>query len=247
MKCKNCENEFQGNFCNQCGQNNRVNKLTLKTFLEELSDSIFQVNHGLFFTIKSLFTRPGNSIREFLDGKRKEYFKPIAFVLTLSTVYFLVSQFSDSPTLIDDFLSGYSAGGIEKDITKEKSPIIIWLSDNYAYTTLLLIPIFSLASYISFLGLKRNYLEHIVINSFVTGQQAIFYSIFMVLGVLSGKEDKTTLIAVIISMLFNYWTYNQFFSKEKKGLVVLRFLLTYFLFYIFFFIALFPVFVLSVK
>ncbi len=206
--------------------------------MEELSDSIFQVNHGLFYTIKCMFLSPGHSIRAFLDGQRKGHFKPIAFVLTLSTVYFLVSQFSDSATLIDDFFSGYSDGGKERGFTTKESPIITWLSDNYAYTTLLLIPIFSLASYISFLGLDRNYLEHIVINAFITGQQAIFYSFFTVVGVLSKHEDISALIAVTISIVFNCWAFIQFYNGEKKGWVILRLFLTYFLFYILFLIAL---------
>lgn len=215
--------------------------------MEELSDSIFQVNHGLFYTIKYMFIRPGHSIREFLNGQRKGHFKPIAFALTLSTVYFLVSQLSDKPTLIDDFLSGFSAAGNDTGLTTDKSPIVNWLSDNYAYTTLLMIPIFSLASFIAFLGLNRNYLEHIVINSFITGQQAIFYSIFMVIGGLSGKEDITVLLAVIISILFNCWTFIQFYHMEKKSMVILRLFATYFLFYIFFSIVLFIIIIPSLE
>ncbi|MCF6280506.1 MAG: DUF3667 domain-containing protein [Flavobacteriaceae bacterium] len=188
-------------------------------------------------TSKELFTRPGHAIRDFIQGKRKEYFKPIAYVLTLSTIYFLVSQISDSPTLIDDFLSG-ATGGVQGKDSIAKFPIVEWLSDNYAYTTLLLIPIFSLASFISFLGLERNYLENIVINSYITGQQAILYSLFMVIGAFFNINDFTTLAAVIISVLFNFWTYVQFFNNAKKGLVIIRLFLTYLLFYILFTIVL---------
>ncbi|MEM9001170.1 MAG: DUF3667 domain-containing protein [Bacteroidota bacterium] len=247
MECKNCGNHFEGQFCNLCGQNIRVDKLTLQNFLEELSDSIFQVNHGLFYTIKCLFVRPGHSIRAFLDGQRKKHVKPIAFVLTLSTVYFLVSQLSDSPTLIDDFLAGYTDRGEEQGFFAEKSPILHWLSDNYAYATLLMIPVFSFASYIAFLDLKKNYLEHIVINSFITGQQALFYSFFMVVGVVSKKEDITVLIAVIASISYNYWAYVQCFMEQKKGSVMLRLFLAYFLSAVFFSVALFVAVVPSLK
>lgn len=247
MECKNCGNKFDGKFCNQCGQNIRVDKLTLRNFMEEVSDSVFQVNHGLLFTIKSMFVRPGHTIREFLNGKRKEHFKPIAFALTLSTVYFLVSQLSNSPTLIDDFLSGYSNAGEDSNFTADKSPIINWLSNNYAYTTLLLIPIFSLASYIAFLGLDRNYLENIVINSYITGQQAIFYVVFMIIGVLVAKEDLTVSFALLVSVAFNFWTFIQFYNQENKGIVIVRLILTYFLFYILFSIISFVILFLSQK
>lgn len=231
MNCKNCDNIVVGNFCTNCGQNSKVDKLNLPNFLTEISDSVFQLNRGLLYTIKELFIRPGHAIRDFIQGKRKEYFKPIAYVLSLSTVYFLVSQISDSPTLIDDFLTGAS-DGVQDKVAITKFPIVDWLSNNYAYTTLLLIPIFSLASFISFLGLGRNYLENIVINSYITGQQAIFYCLFMLIGVSFDINDFTVLAAVTISVLFNFWAYIQFFSGSKKVLVIFRLILTYVLFYI---------------
>ncbi len=233
MKCKNCENEVDGNFCTNCGQNTRVDKLNLPNFLVEISDSIFQLNRGLLYTIKKLFYSPGHTIREFLDGKRKEYFKPLAFVLVLSTVYYLVSQLTESNTILDDFFLGSSNAAEDKGEYKKPSALLDWTSNNYAYTTLLLIPFFSLATFIAFIGLGRNYLEHIVINSFITGQQAIIYSFFMILSVVTNYEDITVLMAVIISVLFNFWTFSQFFSNRNRFKITLRLLLAYILFIFF--------------
>ena len=179
MNCKNCDKTVDGNFCAHCGQSIKVDKLNLPNFLTEISDSVFQLNRGLFFTIKELFFRPGHTIREFLIGRRKGHFKPIAFVLIMSTVYLLISRISDHSTIIDDFLLGFSVTGEERELLTNSSKFLNWLSENYAYTILLLLPVFSLASYLSFKGLGQNYLEHIVINSYITGQQAIFYSIFI--------------------------------------------------------------------
>ena len=77
MNCKNCDKIVDGNFCAHCGQNIKVDKLNLPNFLTEVSDSVFQLNGGLFYTIKELFVRPGHTIREFLIGRRKGHFKPI--------------------------------------------------------------------------------------------------------------------------------------------------------------------------
>lgn len=236
MNCKNCDTKVEGNFCSHCGQKSNVDKLNFPNFLNEISDSVFQLNRGILYTNKELFTRPGHAIRDFIQGKRKRYFKPIAYVLTLSTVYYLVSQISDSPTLIDDFLNGTSDGVTDTNKGEDsiaKFPIVYWLSNNYAYATLLLIPIFSLASFISFFGLGRNYLENIVINSYITGQQAIFYSFFMIVGAIFDIHDLTVLPALIISVFFNFWVYVQFFKNTKKTVVIIRVFLTYFLFYIF--------------
>ncbi|TCI92180.1 DUF3667 domain-containing protein [Tenacibaculum sp. M341] len=178
MTCKNCGNTVIGNYCSNCGQSTKVNNINLSNFITEVSNSVFQIDKGFFFTLKELFVRPGHSIREFINGKRKNHFKPIAFILTLSTIYFLISKISDGHTIIDNFLASASDAGDKHNLNTSSSNLAKWLSNNYAYTALLLLPVFSFATYISFVDFKKNYLEHIVINAYVTGQQTIFYSFF---------------------------------------------------------------------
>lgn len=71
MNCKNCSQLVDGTFCKACGQNIKVTRIDLPNFLTEVSDSVFQINRGLFYTIKQLFTRPEYSISKFLNGKEK--------------------------------------------------------------------------------------------------------------------------------------------------------------------------------
>ena len=236
MECKNCGQKFEGKFCNGCGQNNLVNKLSLQSFLAEISDSVFQINRGLFFTIKSLFTRPGHSIREFLNGQRKFYFKPIGFALLLSSFYFLVTKITGTTTFLAEAISGFRQGAEDKSEFSHNSLILEfsteWLVDNFAYTTLLLIPIFSMASLISFYGKGQNYLEHIVINSYIAGQQAVFYSLFTLVDFLINKNDLMMTIGLLLSIVFRFWTFFQFYNTEKKLNIGMRMVLTYIVFYL---------------
>jgi hypothetical protein len=98
MNCKNCGEVLSGNFCSQCGQNSKVGKITLQKLIFELSESILQFNGGLPFTFKELTTRPGKSIKDYLNGNRKNHFKPIAYVLLFSTIYFLFSKVTNLET-----------------------------------------------------------------------------------------------------------------------------------------------------
>ena len=109
MICKNCEQNFNGNYCSNCGQNSNVRKVDYKYLISEIPNSIFQINRGFLFTLKELFTKPGHSIREFLEGKRKNHFKPIAFIIFTSTLYVLAHYFIGNQTFIDDAISGYKA------------------------------------------------------------------------------------------------------------------------------------------
>lgn len=92
MTCKNCGHIVSDNYCSMCGQSTRVGRITFKNVLSQITESIFQINHGFLFTLKNLTLKPGESIKEYLNGKRVRFFKPMAFVLTLSTVYLLATK-----------------------------------------------------------------------------------------------------------------------------------------------------------
>ena len=227
MDCKNCGIIVEGKFCGHCGQNSKVSKITLSNFLNEVSESVFLINKGFFYTLISLFKCPGQSIEGFLNGKRKYHFKPIAYVMVISTVYFLISRIAEQNTLIADVIEGFFRHDSKKGI--EIPPFVTWFSANYAYTTLLLLPIFSFASFLSFRGYGRNYLEHIVLNTYITGQQAIFYSIFISLEIFI-DNDFLEVIPVILSLLYTFWVFWQFFTEGNRTIIIFRSILTYILY-----------------
>lgn len=229
MICKNCEAIVEGKFCSNCGQNAKVGKINFPNFLNEVSESIFLVNKGFFFTLINLFLRPGQSIKDFINGKRKNHYKPIAYVLILSTVYFLISRIADQNTLIEDLISGFFS--YDSEGAAEIPSSLAWFTANYAYTTLILLPIFSLASFVSFLGHKRNLLEHIVLNAYITGQQAIFYSLFMTLETFI-TNDLLEIIPIVLSLSYTFWTFWVFFSEGNRVINVFRTILTYILYLI---------------
>lgn len=232
MNCKNCGHNIDGNFCSHCGQSSKVGRINLSNFINEVTESVFQINKGFFYTIKELFLRPGNSLKEFLNGKRKNHFKPIAYVLTLSTMYFLITQVTDQNTWMDDLISGWVNGATGPAEGMQPPTIFIWFSKNYAYSSLLLLPVFSLASYLSFLKFGTNYLEHIVINSYITGQQAIFYSLFAIVTTVI-ESDVIEVLSLLLSVSYTCWVFWHFFSEGNRTMNLLRSIMTYTLYLIF--------------
>lgn len=240
MKCKNCGKEFSGNFCPHCGQSAKIEKINLPNFIEEFTNTVFQVNRGFPFTIKELFIRPGHAIRDFIEGKRKNYFKPIAYAFLLSTVYFLVSKYLGKNTISSDAFTGFSramADSGSKDTNVQA--ILDWLIKNYAYTTLLLIPLYSLSSYLSFFNKGLNYLEHFVLNAYVVGQQAIIYIFFIIISTIFDEDYYLEILMVIITIIYAYWVFRQFFIKAPKLEIILRVVFTYFINLVFIGIILF--------
>ena len=228
MNCKNCGHAVEGKYCNHCGQKSNVDRITLSSLMKELTESIFQIDRGFFYTLIQLFTRPGKSIGEYIIGKRRRHFKPIAYLITFSTIYFIIAKMTGQNTWMDDLITGFAAAGPNKEEIPE---ILNWFTKNYAYTTLLLIPAFSFASFISFWRMGKNYIEHLVINSYTTGQQAILYSIFAILKKFIGGE-LFELLPIVISVSYTIMVFWQLFDKGNRMKILLRSLLTYVLYLI---------------
>lgn len=231
MNCKNCGFILESNFCSNCGQSSKVRSLTFSNFLTDFFESLFQVNAGVIYTITQLSKRPGDSVKEFLIGKRKSHFKPIAYALVFSTLYFFVSRIAGQNTIIYDLILGFStaAFGTSEDLLIPMA--LTWFSENYAYATLLILPLFSVASTIAFSGQKFNYLEHIVLNAYITGHQAIFYSVFVLLRIFF-KSNFFEIAPLVVALLYTFWVYFQFFNRGNRILNILRSILTYVLYWI---------------
>jgi len=241
MICKNCEQNFNGNFCNNCGQNSNVGKIEYKYLLNEIPNSIFQVNSGILFTIKELFSSPGNSIREFLKGKRKKHFKPLAFVLLISTLYVLITYLTDKYIFLGDGISGI-ADSMNNDEAKSSitAKILNWFAQNNGYATLIILPFFSLASYLTFIKSKYNYFEHLILNFYITGQQMVIYIIFTVLFfVLKIEGYFIDIIPLIIGVSYLFLVFIQFFERDKIFKTILKTIVTYIIFLSLIFIVIF--------
>jgi hypothetical protein len=90
-ECLNCSTHFKGNYCSHCGQKATVTKLTWGSLFEEIIHFFTHAEHSFIYTSRSLFTKPGIIVKEFLDGKRKKVHKPITFVLVWFAIYKLAS------------------------------------------------------------------------------------------------------------------------------------------------------------
>lgn len=67
----------------------------------DIQHGLFHFDQGIFYTAKQLFIRPGHSIREFIEGKRVEHFKPLSLVIILATAYGIIENFDESGNLVD--------------------------------------------------------------------------------------------------------------------------------------------------
>ncbi len=153
-------------------------------------------------------------------------------MIILSTVYFLITRITNQNTLIGDIITGWLKGATGQAPNESIPEIANWFLTNYAYLTLFLVPVFSFASYLSFFKFRKTYLEHVVINSYITGQQAIIYSFFAIIGTFL-RSEVIEVFPIIMAISYTFWVFWYFFRNGNRMMNLLRSTMTYILYSIF--------------
>ena len=218
IKCKNCGNQFEGNFCNQCGQKKSVKRFAFTNLSSEFIHGFFHFHKGLLFTIKELIIRPGSMISEYLEGKRVNYFNPFTYMLLVSIVGGFFHPYSGLLEHSDRFWLG----------TPEA---IEFTRKHFSIRLLIAIPVYGTMSFIFFRKANYNFAEHLIINAYMIDQIAlIFTAFFILLKVYTFSSVGFNIILLslnAISVVYPLYLYMQTFKNDQvvwraiKSIIVL--------------------------
>ncbi|WP_439130724.1 DUF3667 domain-containing protein [Polaribacter sp.] len=98
MICKNCQNTLKENahFCDECGAKVIQDKITFKALIIDVFINVFGVDSKLFLTLRMAARKPHVLVEEVIDGVRKRYMNPFAFLAVGAAISLLVfNYFSD--------------------------------------------------------------------------------------------------------------------------------------------------------
>ncbi|NMH28084.1 DUF3667 domain-containing protein [Flavobacterium silvaticum] len=230
--CKNCGNEFEGNYCNNCGQKSKTARLDWHYLNDEAKYTFLHLNGGLLFTIAQLFKRPGHAIREFVDGKRVNYYKPVLLLFVLAGFYGLLMHNIDFRKTQEVMNATSVMNEQQIAINELMFKGMEWWISHYSLMEILLLPIYSGITWLAFRGWGYNYVEHIILNVFSASQRLLITIAFFPLtwfyqGTMTGVI-LANLVAVVIFCV-GIWTMIQFFKGKELGMFILRYLLFLFL------------------
>ena len=88
--CPNCSAPLNGQYCYQCGQNQRGMDRVFWSLLSEALDNIFSVDSRTAKTLFAVLCRPGFITKEYLAGRRARYLPPLRLYLFASLLFFLL-------------------------------------------------------------------------------------------------------------------------------------------------------------
>lgn len=203
-RCLNCNAATENNFCSICGQKNSTHRFSLKHFIvHDFIHGVFHLDKGFLFTVKELFTRPGHSIREFIQGKRVNYFNYFTLIVLIYAIGHFLGKIPQV-TLGEIFENTESFRGKAK-LHKEFGKYIILAG----------IPIYAFISYLIFLRSRQNYTEHLVMTMYFTSAIVVFNYIPVITTLFTSSIKTVSFMIVgvtILECLYYFWFFSQYFS-----------------------------------
>lgn len=215
--CLNCSTPLTGNFCVECGQPASTHRFTLRhIMLHDMIHGLVHLNKGFFFSVKELFTRPGTSTREYVEGKRVNHLNYLSLLVIIILGYSLVEH--ATPFHYADL----------SDTDKEvMNSMELLLKDHPKILFIGVIPFYALFSFLFFRKAKQNYAEHFVLNTFKASANLVLNIIFLAIvsfvksaAVVGGINQALSLIVLGYATFFYYQYFSVFY--QNKILLVLR-------------------------
>jgi hypothetical protein len=206
--CKNCSNSFEGSFCNGCGQAADTTKINFHFLRLELQKILFHFDSGFIYSLKQLFTRPGHSVREYIEGKRIKHFKPFSLVILLATLNILLYHYFHVNLIAP------SEGDGEYMVNLND-----WILKHFSWISLATIPYYTVGTFICFRKQGYNFAEYLVLNTFKAAQKLTITIVTFPLIYLYAEIPAKTIVSGIIYLVsigFMFWTNIQFFNKLSK-------------------------------
>ena len=105
--CPNCGTERAGPYCYECGQRFRDGRLRTRELLRDAAQHLFDVESGLWRTVRHLTTRPGAMVRDYVRGQRKQYVNPVTYLLLYVALSVAVMPLMEGP-LMQDLQAAFS-------------------------------------------------------------------------------------------------------------------------------------------
>lgn len=152
VACQNCGYEGELKYCSNCGQPLQAKRINLPHLLHEVSHTFWHLEKGFLHTLKELAIHPGTMQKRYLTGFRLHYQKPFSLFAISATFGALVL-----------FLTYYNA-------TNEISQ---FYKHYYFIVQAIMLPFYSLITYLLFKSPKPYYAEALVMNVYMLGFMSI--------------------------------------------------------------------------
>lgn len=177
-QCKNCENKFEGKFCPSCGQKVINERNTVKHFFKLLFNS-FDIDKGIIYTARMLFTDPDIVVHDFLNGNTVKYYNPLKYLIVVAGFYAILmigfNIFESNIASTNELMGEYGKQ------TQLQQTINSYTKKYLSIIPILMLPFYSLVSKWVFNKHKLYYGEHLLINTYLYAQYMVIITFIVII------------------------------------------------------------------
>jgi hypothetical protein len=234
--CKNCDNQFEGKFCPNCAQKADTHRLTVKHFAHEFFHAFTHTDKGILFLMKELILRPGRTIRDYNEGRRKKYFNPITFLLIASALQLFATKkthifehYMTSLEVVTSQLAPNKQVGeeIRKSVKQQTEKPLAFTMEYSKLLTFLFIPILGFFTWLLFKKSGFNYAENLVLNVMISAELSILFLALCVVPflIMPSLVILWMTLFMLINWVYSIIVYKRFFQQSwlmsiLKGMLV---------------------------
>jgi hypothetical protein len=211
MNCLNCNSETTGSYCYNCGQKTSTSRFSFQhIFKNDIASKYYSLlKNPAFFSLKELATRPGDSIREYLLGKRVNHMNYMSLFLLLSGIGIFIDQYTHFS--LADVTSGDEAG------KKIIANYFNFVRDNPKTYIAITIPIVSVFTYLLFKKSKFNFSEHLILNIYKASALLVLTKIVSLFSFITSNLSFLKVISQLVEIgvvAYSFWFVYQFFNDK---------------------------------
>jgi Protein of unknown function (DUF3667) len=204
--CLNCGRSVYEHYCGHCGQKISTKRLDWHYLWHDIPHSVLHLDKGFWPTLLGMLSKPGVVIREYLDGKRAKYFRPLTYLLILGTIagiiYLKVPFYQDMANDAEstEFMTVYQELN----------------SKYFNLFTSALLPLQALFLWL-FFRRERNFVEITTSLFFIAGTTSLVSVLMLFYYVQPSKEMiiGLGLISFLFSAFYQTWSIASMFVSKK--------------------------------
>ena len=215
--CINCGNENNTTFCSECGQKQRLERLSLKIFLSDFFNRIYGLDGALFNTVIGLSKHPGKLIKEYISGVRIKYVGPVGYYFLTIGIYFLLMSWADVDLVSETTKSMNNIIELEQTESEKGFSEVMQkiVFENLQFFSILQFPFIAWWALLFFKKKDYNFLENIVFSFYVHGHLNVISIILLPIAILSFASHQ--ILSFLIQIVYFTWVGYLFY--DQRGLV----------------------------
>jgi hypothetical protein len=205
-KCLNCGETTIHNYCSHCGQKSDTKKIDWHYLVHDVPHSVFHLDKGFLPTLIGMIIRPGNVIKEYLDGKRVKYFRPLTYLFILGTIAGLI--YLNAPINLEMAKTA--------DTVELVSNIQRLFGKYYNIFTVAMIPLYSFFVWL-FYRRERNFVEIMTAHFLIMGTVSLLVVLNLVQYITQdiGFIAVASVLSTMLSLVYYTYTYATSFESRE--------------------------------